>query len=54
MLMFPYGNTTLHLDNYDEAFGIAKKAVDKLRERYGTEYVFGNIAETICKFYLKW
>lgn len=49
--MFPYGNTTEHLDNYDETFEIARKAVNKLKERYGTEYIFGNIAETICKFY---
>lgn len=56
MLMFPYGNTTEHLDNYDETFEIARKAVNKLKERYGTEYIFGNIAETICKFYslLSW
>lgn len=51
MLMFPYGNTTEHLGNYEELNGIAKKAVDAIRQKHGNDYIFGNIAETICEFF---
>lgn len=29
---------------------IAKNAVTELRKRYGTRYVYGDIANTICKY----
>ncbi|XP_055627088.1 zinc carboxypeptidase-like [Toxorhynchites rutilus septentrionalis] len=47
LLMVPYGHTRDRLDNYDETIDIAAKAVAKLRERYGTQYRIGNIAEAI-------
>lgn len=31
---------------------ISERAVDALTARHGTEYRFGNIAETICEFEL--
>lgn len=51
MLMLPYGYTKEHLDNHDEALAVAASAVRKLAEKYGTQYTYGNIAETICKNY---
>lgn len=30
---------------------ISERAVDALTARHGTEYRFGNIAETICEFF---
>ncbi|XP_014486643.1 PREDICTED: zinc carboxypeptidase-like [Dinoponera quadriceps] len=47
LLLFPYGHTTDHLDNYDELYAIGKKSIEALKKRYGTEYITGNIAETI-------
>ncbi|KAM0726995.1 Zinc carboxypeptidase A 1 [Formica fusca] len=47
LLMFPYGHTKDHLENYDEEYAISSKAIAALKQRYGTEYVTGNIAETI-------
>ncbi|XP_043463180.1 zinc carboxypeptidase-like isoform X2 [Leptopilina heterotoma] len=47
LLMFPYGHTKSHLDNYDEELSMGKKAIAALQQRYGTKYVTGNIAETI-------
>ncbi|XP_071639686.1 zinc carboxypeptidase-like [Temnothorax longispinosus] len=47
LLMFPYGHTKSHLDNYDELYTIGLKAIAALRQRYGTEYRIGNIAEAI-------
>ncbi|XP_014486631.1 PREDICTED: zinc carboxypeptidase-like [Dinoponera quadriceps] len=47
LLMFPYGHTKAHLDNYDELYAIGKKSIEALKKRYGTEYITGNIAETI-------
>ncbi|XP_043285895.1 zinc carboxypeptidase-like [Venturia canescens] len=47
LLLFPYGHTREHLDNYDEMYGVAKKTVEALAKRYGTQYRYGNIAETI-------
>uniref|UniRef100_U5EWN0 Putative zinc carboxypeptidase a 1 n=1 Tax=Corethrella appendiculata TaxID=1370023 RepID=U5EWN0_9DIPT len=49
LLMIPFGNTTDRLSNYDDAVQIAKNAAAKLKERYGTSYKVGNIAETIYK-----
>jgi Zinc carboxypeptidase len=50
MLLLPYGHTTEHLDNYAESVAIAAKATNKLTERFGTRYTYGNVAETICKY----
>ncbi|KAJ8686600.1 hypothetical protein QAD02_022394 [Eretmocerus hayati] len=47
LLMFPYGDTKEHLDNYDESKTMGVKAIEALAKRYGTEYKTGNIAETI-------
>jgi murein tripeptide amidase MpaA len=47
LLMFPYGHTRDHLENYEEELAIGKKAISGLKKRYGTSYVTGNIAETI-------
>ncbi|XP_071555610.1 zinc carboxypeptidase-like [Temnothorax nylanderi] len=47
MLMFPYGHTRAHLENYEELYAIGTKSITALRKRYGTSYVTGNIAETI-------
>uniref|UniRef100_A0A182WF36 Zinc carboxypeptidase A 1 n=1 Tax=Anopheles minimus TaxID=112268 RepID=A0A182WF36_9DIPT len=47
LLLVPYGHTTARLDNYDETIAIGTKAINKLRERYGTTYNIGNIAEAI-------
>ncbi|XP_050309825.1 zinc carboxypeptidase-like [Anthonomus grandis grandis] len=47
MLLLPYGHTTAHLDNYAEMMQIGRKAIQDLSRRYGTQYVVGNIAETI-------
>ncbi|KAL6261345.1 hypothetical protein P5V15_006442 [Pogonomyrmex californicus] len=47
LLMFPYGYTTAHLENYEDLYDIAAKSVAALKKRYGTEYRYGDIAETI-------
>uniref|UniRef100_A0AAG5DJS0 Zinc carboxypeptidase A 1 n=1 Tax=Anopheles atroparvus TaxID=41427 RepID=A0AAG5DJS0_ANOAO len=47
LLLIPYGHTTARLDNYAETIAIGTKAINKLRERYGTTYKIGNIAEAI-------
>ncbi|CAD6208967.1 GSCOCG00010780001-RA-CDS [Cotesia congregata] len=47
LLLFPYGHTTAHLDNHNELKAIGLKTIDALSKRYGTQYVTGNIAETI-------
>ncbi|KAF7271083.1 hypothetical protein GWI33_016043 [Rhynchophorus ferrugineus] len=47
MLLLPYGHTTDHLDNYEELMIIGEQAIVDLEKRYGTQYVVGNIAETI-------
>ncbi|XP_072766457.1 zinc carboxypeptidase-like [Anoplolepis gracilipes] len=47
LLLFPYGHTRDHLDNYDELHAIGLKTIAALKKRYGTEYRTGNIAETI-------
>ncbi|XP_060520819.1 uncharacterized protein LOC132698642 [Cylas formicarius] len=47
MLLLPYGHTTEPLDNYQKMKEIGEKAMEALSARYGTEYVVGNIAETI-------
>ncbi|CAK9803556.1 Zinc carboxypeptidase A 1 [Anthophora plagiata] len=47
LLMFPYGHTKQHLENYDDSLQIGKKTIQALSKRYGTQYQTGNIAETI-------
>ncbi|XP_066599613.1 uncharacterized protein [Prorops nasuta] len=47
LLLFPYGHTSAHLENYDELKTIGTKTIQALAKRYGTKYVTGNIAETI-------
>ncbi|XP_623922.2 zinc carboxypeptidase [Apis mellifera] len=47
LLMFPYGHTKDHLENYNDELAIGKKAIQALAKRYGTQYQTGNIAETI-------
>ncbi|KAL0122838.1 hypothetical protein PUN28_007490 [Cardiocondyla obscurior] len=45
--MFPYGHTTDHLENHDELYDIGLKSISALKQKYGTSYETGNIAETI-------
>ncbi|XP_012529192.3 zinc carboxypeptidase [Monomorium pharaonis] len=47
LLLFPYGHTRDHLENHDELYAIGTKAINALKQKYGTSYVTGNIAETI-------
>ncbi|KYN04096.1 PREDICTED: zinc carboxypeptidase-like [Cyphomyrmex costatus] len=47
LLLFPYGHTRAHLENYDDLYAIAKKTITALKQRYGTSYVTGNVAEAI-------
>ena len=47
LLMFPYGHTKEHLENYNDSLQIGKKTIQALAKRYGTSYRTGNIAETI-------
>ncbi|XP_015125497.1 zinc carboxypeptidase [Diachasma alloeum] len=47
LLLFPYGHTSAHLDNYDDLYAIGTETINALAKRYGTKYVTGNIAETI-------
>ncbi|XP_014212980.1 zinc carboxypeptidase-like [Copidosoma floridanum] len=47
LLLFPYGHTTAHLENYDELSAIAKAAVAALAKSHGTKYRYGGIAETL-------
>lgn len=47
LLMFPYGHTKQHLENYNESLQIGEKTIQALAKRYGTKYQTGNVAETI-------
>ncbi|XP_046833285.1 zinc carboxypeptidase-like [Vespa crabro] len=47
LLLFPYGHTREHLENYDDLLAIGKKSINALAKRYGTSYQTGNVAETI-------
>ncbi|XP_076758952.1 zinc carboxypeptidase-like [Xylocopa sonorina] len=47
LLMFPYGHTKQHLENYSDSLAIGQKTIQALARRYGTKYQTGNIAETI-------
>ncbi|XP_011690610.1 PREDICTED: zinc carboxypeptidase-like [Wasmannia auropunctata] len=46
-LMFPYGHTKDHLENYQDLYAIASKSIAALNKRYGTEYYTGNTAEMV-------
>ncbi|XP_011690613.1 PREDICTED: zinc carboxypeptidase isoform X2 [Wasmannia auropunctata] len=47
LLMYPYGYTKEHLDNHEDLHAIGLKSAATLKQRYGTEYRVGNVAETI-------
>jgi len=47
LLMYPYGYTKEHLDNYEDLHAIGLKSAAALKQKYGTEYRVGNVAETI-------
>ncbi|XP_071574831.1 zinc carboxypeptidase-like [Temnothorax nylanderi] len=47
LLMFPYGYTKAHLENYEDSYAIGTKSADALKKRYGTEYQVGDIADTV-------
>lgn len=47
ILLFPYGHSAEHADNFDDLQEIAEKSVKSLRNRYGTEYRVGNIYDAI-------
>ncbi|KAL2729447.1 zinc carboxypeptidase-like [Vespula squamosa] len=47
LLLFPYGHTKDHLENYNDLLGIGKKSINALAKKYGTSYRTGNVAETI-------
>ncbi|XP_012531386.1 zinc carboxypeptidase [Monomorium pharaonis] len=47
LLMFPYGYTKGHIDNYDDLYAIGSKSITALKKRYGTEYKLGDIADTV-------
>ncbi|XP_026333308.1 zinc carboxypeptidase A 1-like [Hyposmocoma kahamanoa] len=47
ILMIPFGNTTQHLANYQDAVNIGRRAMGALSVRYGTQYVTGNTAEVV-------
>lgn len=47
MLMFPYGLSSMVAPNYDDLMEITTKAVEALTARYGTQYTFGSIVDTI-------
>jgi len=47
MLLLPFGHTTDHLANHAELLEVCLKGIDALAQRFGTQYVCGNIAETI-------
>ncbi|KAI4499911.1 hypothetical protein M0802_005167 [Mischocyttarus mexicanus] len=47
LLLFPYGHTKAHLENYDDLLAVGQKSINALAKRYGTAYRTGNVAETI-------
>lgn len=52
ILLLPFGHTTEHLANYDNAMQIGRAGLTRLTARYGTEYTIGNIAEAICELFI--
>lgn len=47
ILLFPYGHSAEHVDNFDDLQEIGEKTAQSLRNRYGTEYRVGNIYDAI-------
>lgn len=47
ILLFPYGHSSEHVDNFDDLQEIGEKAVKSLLNRFGTEYRVGNIYDAI-------
>jgi len=47
ILLLPFGHTTDHLANYDDAMQIGRAGLARLTARHGTQYTIGNIAEAI-------
>ncbi|XP_077257112.1 zinc carboxypeptidase-like isoform X1 [Temnothorax americanus] len=47
LLMYPYGYTKEHLDNYKDLHAIGLKSAAALEQKYGTKFRVGNVAETI-------
>ncbi|XP_011704931.1 PREDICTED: zinc carboxypeptidase-like, partial [Wasmannia auropunctata] len=46
LLLFPYGYTKVHIQNYEDLYTIGSKSITALKKKYGTEYQIGSIAET--------
>jgi len=47
LLMVPYGYSPKPLDNYNLTYNIGLEAAKSLAKRYGTQYVVGNIYNTV-------
>ncbi|KAG8235620.1 hypothetical protein J437_LFUL014878 [Ladona fulva] len=47
LILFPYGYTDEHLPDYDNMLTVGNRAADALATRYGTQFVCGNIVETL-------
>nr|AYV99566.1 venom polypeptide [Dolopus genitalis] len=47
LLLFPYGHTKEHAPNHNDMQRIGNEAAKALAKRYGTQYIVGNIYETI-------
>lgn len=50
LILLPYGDSSAHVENYDELMDIGRKAAASLARRYGTQYNVGNLAEILCKY----
>lgn len=53
MWMYPYGYKTDKPENEKELNEMSRRAVEALKEPYGTEYTYGTISETVCKSLLQ-
>lgn len=47
LIMFPYGHTEEHIDNYDDLKAIGEKAKEAIKACHGKDYEAGSIIETI-------
>ncbi|XP_066995984.2 zinc carboxypeptidase-like [Anabrus simplex] len=47
LLLLPYGNGSLGVDNFSTLVDIGTRAMEKLSKRYGTRYTTGNIVDVI-------
>ncbi|XP_058057671.1 zinc carboxypeptidase A 1-like [Anopheles bellator] len=47
LLLFPYGHTSEHSPNHQDLDEIAAATVKSLAQRYGTQYVYGNVYDAI-------